>query len=60
MDTFEDCTITKTKEISSSRASKQLTRFLEPAAVSEALNQEVSYQLTRLAQQLKDPHNNPN
>ncbi len=60
MDAFEDCTITKSKDISSSRASKQLSRFIESEAVAEALNQEVSYQLTRLAQQLKDPLNNPN
>jgi hypothetical protein len=60
MDAFEDCTITKTKDLSSSRTSKQLSRFLEGSAVSESLNQEVAYQLTRLAQQLKESHNNPN
>jgi hypothetical protein len=58
MDTFEDCTITKSKDISFSRASKQLSRFVAPDALE--LNQEVLYQLTRLAAQLKDAHNNPN
>lgn len=60
MDAFEDCAITKSKDISSSRASKQLSRFSADSAVSESLNQEVAYQLSRLAQQLKESHNNPN